>query len=130
MGRKIIHNFTDGEPVKPYVFSLDSTRNGNDLEDWSWFHSVHLHYEVHVVEKQRICDPWNFRQHFNVPPHGAIPTLPVTPNCYGIINSVRPVLLKKKDGGSKKIIRTPETLEALRNAIEQSPKHVQTLRMS
>jgi hypothetical protein len=66
-----------------------------------------------------------FRLHFNVPRHGRI----LWVHNFRTTTSAT----KKKQGGSERTVRTPEKVEAVRNAIEQIPRrsaisHAQALR--
>jgi uncharacterized protein YlaI len=75
-----------------------------------------------------------FRLHFNVARHARLPSRNT------ILLWVRKVrtmasATKKKQGGSARTVRTPENVEALRNAVQQSPRrsavcHAQALRLS
>jgi len=75
-----------------------------------------------------------FRLHFNVVRHGRIPSQ----NTILLwVHNFRTTAcaMKKKQGGSAPTVRTPENVEAVRNAVEQSPRrsavrHAQALRLS
>ena len=75
-----------------------------------------------------------FRLHFNVARHGRIPsrnTILLWVHNFRTTASAT----KKKQGGSARTVRTPENVEAVRNAVEQSPRrsavrHAQALRLS
>jgi len=75
-----------------------------------------------------------FRLHFNVSLHGRIPsrnTILLWVHNFRTTASAT----KKKQGGSARTVRTPENVEAVRNAVEQNPRrsavrHAQALRLS
>ena len=62
-----------------------------------------------------------FRLHFNVARHGRIPsrnTILLWVHNFHTTASAT----KKKQGGSARTVRTPVNVEAMRNAVEQSPR--------
>ena len=74
-----------------------------------------------------------FRLHFNDTRHGRIPSRNTI--LLWVHNVLTTASATKKHGVSKRTVRTPENLEALRNAVDQSPhwsvvRHAQALRLS
>ena len=61
-----------------------------------------------------------FRLHFNVPRYGRIPSRNTILLWVHYVRTTASAT--KKHGVSKRTVRTPENLEALRNAVDQSPR--------
>jgi len=62
----------------------------------------------------------NFRLHFNVPRHGRIPSR--NPIILWVHNFRTTASATKKHAVSKRTVRTPENVEGVQNAFDQSPR--------
>ena len=103
------------------------------MEQWSPQHRAFIVETYFKNGESVIVTQRKFRLHFNVPRHGRIPSRNTI--FLWVHNFRTTASATKKHGVSKRKVRTPENVEAVRNAVDQSPRqsavrHAQALRLS
>jgi len=103
------------------------------MEQWSPQHRAFVVETFFKNGESVIVAQRKFRLHFNVPRHGRIPSRNMI--LLWVHNFRTMASATKKHVVSKRTVRTPENVEAVRNAVDQSPRrsavrHAQALRLS
>jgi len=103
------------------------------MEQWSPEHRAFVVETFFKNGESVIVTQRKFRLHFNVPHHERIPSRNTI--LLWVHNFHTTASATKKHGVSKRMVITPENVEAVRNAVDQSPRrsavrHAQALRLS